>query len=690
MQSFYRAHRNILAYGGRFPVARAAFSSSHCVNAFLSLLAMMFFTGGVYAQAPQLRLGNPVVLSALGSPLWVKIPIEATDAGTDLTASRFSLGLRPPNAPVPFVERAEIGLERQGNKYLLVIRSQNAIDEPAIGIVLREELPNGVRSREFFLLLDPAPLSVVLVADPNRTAATNDVTPTQPLQAPVSALPTSADNAPPARVSAAMQTQRATRKKTRRDRQTGVGSDADTATVRPATVPASRERISPITDKRRSAAKNRRAASVGRVDGGPLLKLSFGEGLDTRAATTEAERAELRARNFTLDMDDLTSGLLERQHRISQLEKELAGLALRVSAAERLIGAVPLVAQAPIAPAAVPATAEGSATSVATVPPAAISTAAPETRVPTPAPAVIAAKPVPGAPVISRSTSGWIWLLVALGLAAALAAAIWGIRYLARKRDGAYRLTGQRAEDYVAEVLAQQPLKKSVATIAPSPATAPDQAAARAPTPAPATVDTQADALPEIHFELPELLPEASVAMGYAPTTANEPERSAVTKIVRKPVDDAASRRMRYLQSRYNDIAILMPPLDAPQRLLRQAATVYDEGATDFAKRLLKFAAYSRPYTPEFWLALLELLYREKFASDYVVNAKWFHQHHAESPLWDEVVRIGYLLDPIEPLFAIASHWPHDEPVVGTWLPANPGEQKPVAAPPHLALELTK
>ena len=144
---------------------------------------------------------------------------------------------------------------------------------------------------------------------------------------------------------------------------------------------------------------------------------------------------------------------------------------------------------------------------------------------------------------------------------------------------------------------------------------------------------------------------------------------------------------MRYLQSRYQDIAILMPPLDAPQRLLRHAATVYDEGATDFAKRLLKYGAYSRPYTEEFWLALLELLYREKFASDYVVNAKWFRQYHAESAHWDEVLRIGYLLDPLEPLFIVSAHWSHEEPVAGIWLPSSPGDKKPVSPPPHLKLE---
>ena len=203
--------------------------------------------------------------------------------------------------------------------------------------------------------------------------------------------------------------------------------------------------------------------------------------------------------------------------------------------------------------------------------------------------------------------------------------------------------------------------------------------------PQPATIESPAAPAawppPDIQFDLPETPPALN---------ALSPDASAGTidfslpAIAESPpaTDDLRSRRMRYLQSRYQDIAILMPPLDAPQRLLRQAGTVYAEGAADFAKRLLKFAAYSRPYVEEYWLALLELLFRENFASDYVVNAKWFHHHLAGSAQWSEVVRIGYLLDPAEPLFADATHWSHEDPVAGTWLPSEPGDQKAVSPRP--------
>ena len=649
------------------------------------IFAAGIFSGNISAQTPQLRLGTPEVLSSLGSPLWVKIPIDVTEPGEDVAASRFSLGARPLNAPVPFVDRAEISLERLSNKYFLVIRSRDSINEPAVGIVLREALASGVRSREFFLLLDPAPLSVATTVDQNRdnatTMARSDAATPLPQPGVVVLPPTIATSQPAAAVAPGPQIPPPPRTKVRRARQPRDRAAMPLAGARSTVQPTDQPSISPITGGRYSGENRRRSATpkvplsaLPSTDGGPRLKLSFGEGLTVRPATTEAERAELRMRQFTLDMDDLTSGLLERQHKITQLEKELAGLALRVSAAERLIGAAPPVVDgSPTSPAAV----------TLPVPPP-----TPEARASAADSTLTVTKSSGDRPVQSRSPFIWTWMLVGVALLAALTTAIWGIRHMLRRREQAFRITAQRAEDYVAEILSNQPPAKqaavtraaNVAVDSPAPLTA---------TAKPAFAKTH-DYLPaEIHFELPELTPEVNETLQQLQTTDESASR-VVTNLAQKPTDDATSTRMRYLQSRYQDIAILMPPLDAPQRLLRQAATVFDEGATDFAKRLLKFAAYSRPYTEEFWLALLELLYREKFASDYVVNAKWFRQYHAESPHWDEVLRIGYLLDVQEPLFGIASHWSHDEPVVGVWLPSIPSDKKPLSSLPHLNLELAK
>ena len=70
------------------------------VNGAALVLAAVVCAGNVGAQTSQFRLGNPEVLSSLGSPLWVKIPvtIESAQSSEDLTAARFSLGARPANA----------------------------------------------------------------------------------------------------------------------------------------------------------------------------------------------------------------------------------------------------------------------------------------------------------------------------------------------------------------------------------------------------------------------------------------------------------------------------------------------------------------------------------------------------------------------------------------------------------------
>jgi hypothetical protein len=230
-------------------------------------------------------------------------------------------------------------------------------------------------------------------------------------------------------------------------------------------------------------------------------------------------------------------------------------------------------------------------------------------------------------------------------------------------------------------VLAQAPPAREATAIVVAERSYPATAPVSTVTPALA-VESPEVVIPEIQFELPplsEVDPNIAATAAGAATAGGETGPAA---------DDARARRTRYLQTRYQDIAIMMPPLDAPQRLLNQAGRINDEGASDFAKRLLKYAVYSRPYTEEYWLALLELLYRDKFVNDYLVNAKWFRHYHPESVSWDEVRRIGYLLDPAAQLFASAAAGSHEEPAVGIWLPSNQPDNKTPPIRTELKLEL--
>jgi len=647
------------------------------------LVAILFSSGYSLAQTAHSRLGTPEVQSSLGNPLWVRIPIEPTVPGEDVSTSRFMLGTRPVNSVFPFLESGEVGFERTGDKYFLVIRSRQPIDEPAIGLVVREQIPNGIRSREFTLLIDPP--TMANIRQPERAVAIGPATESvymaaQAVQTIASPRLVVAPSAPEAAPAQTLQATPPPAPRPRIPRTRSVVASAD-ATVVEAPVKSAAAPITAGTaqseNRVRPATRSSRIAGAG--SNGPRLTLSLGEGLNERTTASEAERAELRMRRMMLDLDDLTASLLERQNRISQLEKELAGLAIRVAAAERVISGatVPDNKTAGEAPALIAARSLEQATPAPAQP-------APAAVLP---PAVTPAVNVPSA---ERGSAMWQWLLIGTAALIGLGLLIRKMRALLGQRDQSYRLVPQQADDYVAEVLrrdeavAQTPsytkTVQMMASVKPAPAASVAAAIPQEPVPE----------AHEIHFELPETPPQTH-EIGPSFQLSDEVfafDTIATTSAEKTASEDLRSRRMRYLQSRYQDIAILMPPIDAPQRLLNQAGTVYDEGAAEFAKRLLKFASYSRPYAEEFWLALLELLYREKIASDYIVNARWFHQHLPASTHWNEVVRIGYLLDPAEPLFAPASHWSHDEPVRGVWLPSAPPEQKIASTLPHLTLEL--
>ena len=621
------------------------------------------------------RFGAPELYSPLGSPLLVRIPVEASEAGDDLTLpQRYRMGSAPVGAGVPFLENAEITLERNGREFFLVVRSRQAVMEPAVGIVIREQLAAGSRSREFVLLPDP-PNMFVAKAMPRAAESAAPVAATPqvaiaPVQPPVVAAQATEPGKPAARTERKYRTGRAATQT--------AGTAASGADAGPGTGAARATSAAPRAPK---AARSTNTATAR----GPRLALALSaDALQSLPHATEAERAELRMRQLMMDTDDLRSALLERRDRIARLEKELGDLTSRVQAAEqavagRLAGNLSTnLSPVTAAPAPATATPAVSATPVAPV-------AEPVAAAITP-PAVAEKPPVERKPEPAKTT-WWQWLLLAAGGAAVL---FGGLRFAGRflrARDEALRLSPEEIERFVATAPAMEAGSDNLQGSWPQPTAAP----ARAPTPP--VVAPPATPVPEIQFELPEVpshlaeqpAPAATVDWTGLDALSNTAGVTALDAPA-APVDELGARRQRYLEARYHDIAILNPPLDAPVRLLRQASRLYDEGATDFAKRMLKYAAYSRPYTEEYWLALCELLYREKFASDYVVNARWFRRYHTRSTNWEEVQRIGYLLDAAEPMFASAASWSHDAPEPGRWLPKD--EHLPALADPFPTLQL--
>ncbi|MEO8383970.1 MAG: hypothetical protein ABI583_01910 [Betaproteobacteria bacterium] len=609
-------------------------------NVVAVLLAIAICQGSVFGQTPRLRLGTPQVLSPLGSPLQVRVPIDVSGVVEPVSSSRFSLGTRPPNAAVPFIERAEITVESIGDSVELVIRTRNAIEEPAIGIVVREQLPNGVRSREFYLLLDPPSLVVVPVADRPTDVAVATSPPAAIASAP---LQTGAERP----IAPNMDTKKGLRAR-RSPPATSAPSNSGNGAARP------------ITEQ-----LDFKAPAY--IKGGPRLRLS-GEGdLSSMPATTEAEREKLRARLFTLEMDDLTSVLLERENRILQLEKELASLGARISITERVISGS-------TKPADVQKAANPVATNTLVVP-----------ELITPKPVVATNLTAADDKLVSASptSKSWIIWLSIISAFALTVILIWRIRFKSSARAESFRDGDNHADSIVSDAslrnvaitATESKVTPAVITVPPAKSQPVQKMESTATS---AGVASKVFLPPEIHFELPELSPAPTEEIPIS-KSADLPQPTPGPNASELPKDSPPMQKMRELQSHYTDISRLQPRVELPQRLLQQAVTVFEQGESEFAKRLLAFAAYSSPYTEEYWLALLELLYREKLSRDYSFNANLFHEIHEKSIHWDEVARIGYLLNPTDALFSIASTWSHDPPVLGSWLPTISDDSLPPA-----------
>ncbi len=635
------------------------------------------------------RLGAPEVLSPMGFPLLIRIPVDATEAAINAAGSSFALGPRPANAGIPFIENAEISLERQGDKHFLVIRSRLPVNELAVGLVIREQLIRGVRSREFTVLLDPPVLFDATLAA-RATMTPQKVESAQPkalLQVPVIEPSSAARASPRVRPAQSISPRRAVAART-----PATPSNAAVTNAPPDGKLVERNRTQAVTD---AAAKAKKSSA----DKPLRLSLSASD-LAVLPAANEITRNDLRRRQLILDTDNLMSALLERNHKITLLEKELAGLTARVLATERSLN-IPISPTATVPSKTTVAASKSEPTTAPTA--TALSPAAvPSVEEPAvaPAPTIAAVEiskppativPPVGVEAPRQSFAWWGIGFTTLMVLAITAATLAIVRRRRKAREVPFAHSPEETDAHLIETPTASPMRAMVPASedfaeGPSTATAP---------PTPRAAETPAVAFPEIHFELPEgnsNLPASSANL-HAPIeglagTALQASSQAANSDSHPAANDIRARRTRYLLSRYHDIAILMPPLDAPKRLVSQAGRIHDEGAVEYAKRLLKYSAYSRPYTEEFWLALLELLYLEKFANDYLVNAKWFRKYLPDSANWDEVQRIGYLLDPAAPLFASAAAWSHEEPILGTWLPVNQAGSGHDSARPELKLEL--
>lgn len=664
--------------------------SGRCFVALLCLLAALLVNTSATAQESGTRLGSPEVLSSLGSPLTVRIPI--LNPTEDTSALRFGIGAPADRLGVPFIDSAKLGIERAGGKTFLLLQARSSNYEPAIGFVVREQLEGGVRSREFIVLVDPPGMSVAQQALPDVVPppiGTESLTAIARPERDPDAIFTPAPPPAPARTSVVTTD--------------GVGEAAPqrprrVRPPRPAALdeaaPASRsERVAKArTGPAREARPSRTRGSAGTAAGGEgVLKLSTSPSLATDAPISEEERSRLRDRQLLLDVDDRTSELLDQRFKITRLEKQLASIQARIEDAERRLAASGVAIAA--APAATSAPAVAPVVAAPTRPPGAVSIPKIAER-PTP-PAVASPMTLPPA---LEGVWAWLktnWLAVLAGLAALLALILGGrfawqrqaeraasrsVLYVPEDATAAKRPASTGANKSTEWASATWQMKKppDAAMMPAATAAATVGAVEPALTPAPGAAPPRTtQAIPNSFWDDDGIGGDKSddadsVDTLFFDETDVERAPDFPISVVAGPTSKPGERsRELYLRHRYPEIAMLNPALDDEKSLISRAVTLYDEGAADFAKRLLKYAAYQRPINDRYWLALLELLFREKLAHEYVVNAKWFHHHLPLAKEWPEVVRMGFILSPRDHLFLPAATESHEDPPLGRWFPVG-------------------
>lgn len=129
---------------------------------------------------PSARYGDPQVLSALGEPLDVRIPLLGDD-GAMAAEARYALGHADTRLGLPIVRNANIRVVKDAGGWALRVRSAIVNDEPALALVIQEKMASGTLSRVMPLLFDPA--ASIAPAEPALQQATHE-----PMHAPAAAL----------------------------------------------------------------------------------------------------------------------------------------------------------------------------------------------------------------------------------------------------------------------------------------------------------------------------------------------------------------------------------------------------------------------------------------------------------------------------------------------------------------------
>lgn len=395
-----------------------------------------------------MALGEPVVRSAVGEPLDASFPVTLAP-GESMSPSCFSL-VRDAGAPVPQLTAAVLSIERSAGSARLRIRSQAAVQDPAVSLSVRASCAGLAADyrRDFALTLDPrgkaqpaaarAPVTpmaiaatliarigdtlesiaraifpdsrparesyIVAMREANPALASLGAREPIPLDTPI-ALP---DLRTFAQRHAAKRTELASAER----------SESHAAAAPTPRIEHAPRRAPKAEAPRRSQAKatpphlaERRPVAVSaapappptrtRASGTFQLKLSSGEvDLSPTRGMDERKRAALRERQMVLDVDDQVAAVLELRHNVKQLQSQVAELQLKLAAMPSTFPAPKPAPPKVETPAAPPPPAMAQPSPVAPAPkieaaPKAEPPSAPKIEAPTPAPKIEATAPAP-------------------------------------------------------------------------------------------------------------------------------------------------------------------------------------------------------------------------------------------------------------------------------------------------------
>lgn len=653
------------------------------MRTFIRLPALLIgLLAGAASPSHALSLGDARINSFIGEPLDIRVAVES---GPDelLVASCVSAAVRhgEQNPPMLLPKR-RIRVEETLHAKTLRLRTAEPFDEPIVRLQVRvtctERSPV---TRDYLLVLDPLPVSVLPAIIPGGAAAggpaTARATPagrlsTSYLQVregdslesialgffPNSAdlqaafvvalrelnpeLGTAADRlavnstihlpalkvfagSRPATAAAATKTGHSVADNTAQAR--AVSSAPPALASTPAT-PAAPPSPAPVTAK--SAAPDRPAITIAKSaapQGEFRLKLSGAQiDLSRSRGITEAMRGNLRDKQLILDADDQVAALLTLKNTVKQLESRLNQMQLKLSTQAQLLAAR-TAAPAPEKSATAPAQ--------AALPP--------DVKQKPVTPAVKSAP----RPTLQVSEEPWWtapWIRLAPILVLVLGAAWWWRRRRSRPDMGASASALPQGEnpdtfsDWANVSDSGFEPDPAQGSVSPQPAQVPPRDSWREPLP-PAVLPSHADILDDMPASLElDMRPAIDVDLPLMMEESGEDKE----------------RRRRYIEMRYPEVANKTVTVDDPDSVINAARQYFEEGQVQSAAELLTYAFEERPGQLRFWLALFEIYRLERMATEFSEMAAHFRDFHSGTDVWPKVQHVGRDLDPSNPLFAAA------------------------------------